>query len=300
MVQRVTSTTISNTLLTDLQRAARRMADSQGRISSGKAIQRPSDGPAATLRALDTRAELRRQAQYERNATDAEGWLNMADATLMTSVERLTRARDLLVGAVNGAADQRSRDASAAEVESIRSELIDMANTSYLGRPLFAGSASTPTAYTDAGEYQGDGAPITRAIGPGSEVQVNVSGETVFGVRDPGDPANGDLFQVLEQAVADLRAGDVAAAGQGLERIDAAMDRIGVSQATLGTRARQLEAQASRNSSTTIDLKAGLSEVEDIDYAQAIIEVKTEEMAYQAALSVTAKVIQPTLIDFLR
>ena len=49
-----------------------------------------------------------------------------------------------------------------------------------------------------------------------------------------------------------------------------------------------------------IDLKASLSDVEDIDYAQAIIEVKSQEMAFQAALSVTAKVIQPTLLDFLR
>lgn len=300
MVQRVTSSTLSATLQTDLQRAARRMADSEARISSGKAVTKPSDDPSATLRALDARADLRRQAQYERNANDAAGWLNTADSTLMTSVDRLTRARDVLVGAVNAGVDQISRNASAGEVESIRDELVGLANTTYLGRPVFAGAASTTTAYSAAGVYQGDSAEVVRSVGPGSDLQVNLAGEAVYGVRDAGDPANGDLFQVLDRAVADLRAGNVAEAAKGLTRIDAAMGRIGEAQATLGTRSRQLESLNERNSSLSIDLRAGLSEVEDVDYAQAIIEVKTQEMAYNAALSVTAKVIQPTLLDFLR
>lgn len=300
MVQRVTNTTLSAMLQADLQRAARRMADSEGRISSGKAVTRPSDDPSATLRALDTRADLRHQAQYERNASDAAGWLNTADSTLLSTVERLTRARDVLVGAVNAGVDQVARNASAGEVESIRSELIGLANTTYLGRPVFAGAASTTTAYSAAGEYRGDAAAVVRSVGPGSDLQVNLSGETVYGVRDAGDPANGDLFQVLERVAADLRAGDVAEAAKGLTRVDAAMSRIGECQAALGTRSRQLEALNERNASLVIDLRTGLSEVEDIDYAQAVIEVKTQEMAYNAALSVTAKVIQPTLLDFLR
>jgi flagellar hook-associated protein 3 FlgL len=300
MVQRVTNTTMTRTLNADIQTNARKLVAAQQRIASGKELRRASDGPANVLRALDQRAELRRYAQYERNAADANAWIANTDSTLTTAVDRLERVRTLVLGAVNGSSDQQARNAAATEIKGIREELIGLSNATYLGRPLFVGVVDVDTAYDAAGVYQGDDGQVVRAVAPGSSLQVNLTGEEVFGVHDVVDPANGNLFQVLDVLVSDLQAGDVPAARDGLTRLDAAVERISLAESEVGARGRQLEALGARNGDVSLELRAELAEVEDVDYAKALVELQSQQFAYQASLSVTAKIIQPSLLDFLR
>jgi flagellar hook-associated protein 3 FlgL len=299
-MQRVTNTTMVRTLNADIQTNARRLVAAQQKISSGKELTRPSDGPASVLRALDQRAELRRYAQYERNSSDANAWIANTDTTLTTAVDRIERVSNLVLSAVNGASDQGARNAAATEIEGIRNELLGLANTTYLGRPLFAGVVEATAAFDTAGVYQGDSGAINRTIAPGTSLQVNLSGEEVFGVHDTVDPTNGNLFQVLDVLVTDLRAGSVTNARNGLTRVQAAVDRITLAESKIGARGRQLEAIDARNGDVTLALRSELSEVEDVDYAKALIDVQAQQFAYQASLSVTAKIIQPSLLDFLR
>lgn len=300
MVQRVTNTTMTRTLNADIQMNARRLVDMQQKISSGKELRRASDGPANVLRALDQRAELRRYAQYERNISDANAWVANTDSTLLTVVDRIDRVRALMIGAVSGGSSPASRDAVATEIEGIREELIGLANTTYLGRPIFAGVADTPVAFALDGDFMGDSTAVNRSIAPGTSIQVNLAGDKVFGTFDASDPANGNLFQMLEVAAAAVRAGDAGAIGSTLEGISGATERIGLAQAEIGTRGRQIDGLSARNGDVALSLQAELAEVEDVDYAKALIELNAREFAYQAALSVTAKIIQPSLLDFLR
>ncbi|HEX7097268.1 MAG TPA: flagellar hook-associated protein FlgL [Acidimicrobiales bacterium] len=301
MVQRVTNTTMTRILNADIQSNARRLLQAQQKISSGKQLQRPSDGPANVLHALDQRAELRRYEQYGRNAADAAAWIGSTDSTLATVVERLQRVRSLVLEGVNGSIDQTARDAVAAEIEGIRGELVALANTSYLGRPLFVGVVDTEQAFDPVtGDYLGDSGAVTRTIAPGTTIQVNLPGDEVFGTYDAGDPKNGNLFQVIDQLVADIRAGDIDEMRAGIDRLDDAVARIELAQAETGSRGRRLESLDARNGDVMLDIRANLSEVEDVDYAKALIELRSQEFAYEAALSVTARIIQPSLLDFLR
>jgi flagellar hook-associated protein 3 FlgL len=300
MVQRVTNTTMTRTLNADIQTNARKLVIAQQRIASGKELRRASDGPANVLRALDQRAELRRYAQYERNASDANAWIANTDSTLTTAVDRLERVRTLVLGAVNGSADQGARSAAATEIEGIREELVGLANSTYLGRPLFAGVVDVDAAYDASGVYQGDSGQVVRTVAPGASMQVNLTGDEVFGTYDSVDPANGNLFQVLDVLVADLRAGDVGAARAGLTRLDTAVDRISLAESEVGARGRQLEALGARNGDVSLELQAELAEVEDVDYAKALVDLQAQQFTYQASLSVTARIIQPSLLDFLR
>jgi flagellar hook-associated protein 3 FlgL len=300
MVQRVTNTTMTRTLNADIQTNARRLVSAQQKIASGKELRRASDGPANVLRALYQRAELRRYAQYERNASDANAWIANTDSTLTTAVDRLERVDTLVLGAVNGSTDQAGRDAAATEIQGIRDELIGLANTTYLGRPLFIGVVDTGTAYDNLGVYLGDAGQITRTISPGSSLQVNLTGEEVFGVHDTVDPTNGNLFQVLDVLVADLQGGNVTGARDGLTRLGNAVERISLAESKVGARGRQLEALTTRNGDVALELQSELAEVEDVDYAKALIDLQAQQFAYEASLSVTAKIIQPSLLDFLR
>ena len=296
-MNRVTNTTASRAMLANINKNARVLTDAQVRIASGKQIQKPSDGPAQVLSALDYRGQLRRNEQLGRNAQDAGAWLDNADSALTHSVERLTRARTLVVGGINGSADAQSRRAYAAEIRAIREELVQTANTQYLGRPIFSGTADTATAYAADGTYQGNAGTVERNVAPGVSIQVNRTGPAVFG--DAAGP-DGNVFQVLDDIATALESGDIAAASAGLDKIGRATDRIETAQVEMGARSKQIEEIGFRNAEVDVELKAALSEVEDVDMAEALIEVRVQEMAYQAALQVTAKVIQPTLLDFLR
>lgn len=296
-MNRVTNTTASRAMLANINKNARVLTEAQVRIASGKQIQRPSDGPAQVLSALDYRSQLRRNEQLGRNAHDAGAWLDNADSALTHSVDRLTRARTLVVGGINGSADAQSRRAYAAEIRAIREELIQTANTQYLGRPIFSGTADTGTAYAADGTYQGNTGTVERNVAPGVSIQVNRAGPAVFG--DASHP-DGNVFQVLADIADALEAGDIAGATAGLDKIGRSTDRIETAQVEMGARSKQIEEIGFRNAEVDVELKAALSEVEDVDMAEALIEVRVQEMAYQAALQVTAKVIQPTLLDFLR
>ncbi|QGG94633.1 flagellar hook-associated protein FlgL [Actinomarinicola tropica] len=296
-MNRVTNTSASRTMLASIHRNARQLNDSQERIATGKQVRRPSDGPAQVLSALDYRAQLRRNEQMKRNSLDARAWLDNADSSLTHAVDRLTRARTLVVGAINGSADAQSRAAYAAEIRAIREELVQTANTQYLGRPIFAGTSDATSAYAADGTYLGNEGQVQRNVAPDVSIRVNRTGPEVFGTA--ADP-DGNVFQVLEQIAAALDAGDTGAASAGLEAIGRAADRIERAQVEMGARSKQVEEIGFRNAEVDVELKASLSEVEDVDIAETLIEVRIQEMAYNAALSVTAKVIQPTLLDFLR
>jgi flagellar hook-associated protein 3 FlgL len=299
-MNRVTATTGARMSLANIQATAKRLNHAQEQISSGKQVRKPSDGPAQVLSALDYRAQLRRTQQLERNILDARSWLDNADSALTHSVEQLTRAKTLVIGGVNGSADEGSRYAYAAELETIAEGLIQTANTQHLGRPIFGGTSGSAVAYDDAGVFQGDMGAVHRSIASAVDIRVNRSGPEVFGEFDAGDPLDGNAFQVLRAVAEALRAGDMERAQLGLTRIDGAIETMGKAQVELGARAKQVEEVGMRNQQVSIELKFALAEVEDTDMVEAIIALQAQEMAYQGALAVSAKVIQPTLLDFLR
>jgi flagellar hook-associated protein 3 FlgL len=287
-------------MLSDIAAAQQSLVRAQDRLSSGRELQRASDSPARALAALDHRAVLRRSEQFQRNASDARGWLVTADTALTASVSELSRARSLVVGARSGASDPNALKAVADELRTIRDGLLQLANTRHLDRSIFAGGAAVDQAFDASGVYRGDDGVVMRPLAESVTLQVNRTGPAVFGVHDPGDPLNGNLFQVLDAVIAAVASGDVSAMGIGLSRIDAATDRLEAAQVELGARARQVDDVVARTELLDLDRRQALSEVEDVDVAQALIEVRAREFNYQAALGAAAKVMQTSLLDFLR
>jgi flagellar hook-associated protein 3 FlgL len=299
-MNRITSNTSNRQMLSDLAAAQRALVGAQGRLSSGKEIQRASDGPARALTALDHRSVLRRSEQYLRNASDARGWLMTADTALTSAVGELSRADALVIGARSGATDPNARKAVADELRTIRDGLLQLANSRHLDRPIFAGGSAAGTAYAPDGTYLGDDGVVMRPLAEAVNLRVNRTGPEVFGVVSAADPLQGSVFQVLEAVISAVAAGDTAAMGAGLAAIGRAMDRIEASQVELGARARQVDDVVARTEALDLDRRQALSEVEDVDVAQALIEVRAREFNYQAALGAAARVMQTSLLDFLR
>jgi flagellar hook-associated protein 3 FlgL len=283
--------------LTNLQNNLGRMAQIQEQMSSGKQISRPSDSPGGTVAAMQMRAEIRDNQQWSRNADDGLGWLGTIDQTLTSAVDSARRARNLTLGGLNsGALTPTAAEALALEIDGLREGMLGLANTHYLDRPIFGGTTAGTQAYDAAGTYLGPAtsAPVLRTVGANATVRVDQTGPEVFG------PAGGDVFTVLAGISAALRTGDDTALRTELGNLDGAMNRMTGKLAEVGAAYNRLERMQTAADDRVVTLRTALSDVEDIDLPATIVELNLAQVAQQAALAATARVITPSLVDFLR
>ncbi|MEN3359079.1 MAG: flagellar hook-associated protein 3 FlgL [Mycobacteriales bacterium] len=291
---RVTERSLADASMRGLQANLNRLGTLQQQLSSGRLISRPSDSPTGTIAAMQIRSDLRQLQQYGRNTDDGKGWLNSVDSALTASMDLVHQAREkALTGMSAGSSDQNARDALAAEVDRVRETLIGLANTNYLGRPVFGGTVTGTAAFDQNGVYVGDPGQVRRTVAPGIKVRVDSPAANTYG----SGPTQ--LFTVLAQVSADLR-GNPAALGGDLDQIDTATELMQSQLSDVGARYNQLVQLGQSASDRVIQLQSNLSDVEDIDVPQTIMELQLQQTAYQVALGATAKVIQPSLQDFLR
>ncbi|GAA0917335.1 flagellar hook-associated protein FlgL [Virgisporangium aurantiacum] len=291
---RVTHGSIAKNVLANLQGNISRMSDTQQRMSSGKQINRPSDSPSGTASAMELRAQLAQQQQYVRNIDDGTAWLNAADSALQGVDEKVARARSLVLqGMSAGSSGQTTRDALAADIRELSESIRVEANTTYLNRPVFAGNSDKGEAYTASGGFNGDGGTVVRTVGSNTKVAVNVDGKAVFG------EGNDSIFSILSTIATKLESDPGALTGE-LDRLDVRAATIRNGLTTVGARSNQLERMRQSADDMALNVTKSLSDVEDIDLPQTITDLQLQQTAYQAALAAGARVVQPSLIDFLR
>jgi flagellar hook-associated protein 3 FlgL len=268
----------------------------QSQLASGRRILTPSDDPGGTVRALSLRADERSREQEARNAGDAHSRLQIVDAQLSAASERLQRVNELAVRSAS-TTNERERAAVKAEVLAIREELRGIANTRYRGAPLFAGMADPTEVVAADGTYQGDAGAIERRIGEGETVRVNVTADEAFGLGAGGSP---NVFAVLDQFAAQLDAGDTAGVAATIGDLEQVRGTLGRSQSVVGAAANRVESAARRAGDTLLNLRAERAEVEDVDIAEAIMTLQTQQVAYEATLSAMSRALPQSLVNFLR
>jgi flagellar hook-associated protein 3 FlgL len=292
---RVTEASIHTRVLANLQRSIAKGQKIQDQLSSGKQLNRPSDSPTGTVASLQLRGEVRAAQQYSRNADDGLGWLGTLDNTLTSASTLVNRARDLTVqGLSSGSTDVQSREALAVEIDSIKDSLIGYANTTYLDRPVFGGTTAGDTAYQADGTYVGDKGQLNRAVGPDTSIPVTASGPAVFGTGDT------QVFTVLQKISDAIRAGDMDGLNDRLGDLDGAANLVKNTLSNVGARYNRVTQMKQSAQDRMLAVTSQLSDVEDVDLPKAIMEMQLQQTSYQAALAASAKVIQPSLIDFLR
>ena len=293
MLTRVTSQTRMLNAQHNLQSSAAMLAKLQDQSTTLKKISVPSDDPTGTADSLRVRVSQAATAQYGRNIDDATGWLDTVDSTLSATTNILRRVRDLTVqGANDGALSATAKEAIASELEGLKTDLIGKANATYLGRTIFAGNSDAGVAVRPDYTFTGTGSTVQRRLDAGSTVQVDADGAAVFGSGATS------VFALLDTIVTDLRTG--VNIGPQLAGIDSAMTAVTTEQSSVGARQLQVERAKGLNVAATGTLEAKRADVEDVDIAEMVLQLKQQEITYQSALAVTSRTLQPTLMDFLR
>lgn len=310
---RVTQRSIVNLSLQGLNRNLDAIQKLQGQLTSGKTINKPSDDPTGTNAAMQTRQEIAATGQYARNISDGLSQLNITDSTLQNMIAQVHTVRDrTLTGSNDGAMSEASRQAVATEVSGLRESLLGLANTVVSGHPIFGGVTSASTAYDVAtGGYQGFRAPtgpldttvmVNRQVSEADSVRVDITGKEAFGVTAPATgtaPASRDLFTIVGD-IADHVVNDPSKLADDLTALDGALNGMLKAATDIGTRTNRIETAKQVNADLQLTLASRSADIENVDLPKTMMNLQMQQTGYEAALSATAKAIQPSLLDFLR
>ncbi len=295
---RVTSGSTYATMAASLGTSLGRVQDLESQLGSGRRINAMSDDPVGAATALRYRALETDQTAYAASASNSSTWLGAADAALQSMSGALTKVRELAVNATNGSLSPDARQALSAQITSLRQEVADLANTPQEGQALFGGFSATAVTRAADGtwSFTGDEGTVQRRVAAGVTVQVNVSGKTAFGFDQP---AGKDLLSVIDAIAAHALSGDGAALatdqGDLMARTQGALGALG----TIGATQNRVDAAQARSQQYADQITAERSQIEDIDLAQAILQLNNAQTGYQAALGAVAKGNLPSLASFL-
>lgn len=292
---RVTQQMMHQNSVNHMQQNLGRFEKTNLQASSGKLLHKPSDDPQAVAKSMSLKSVMSANDQFERNIGDANLWLDENDRSIQAMVDVTQRIRELGVQGGSGTLSPEDRELIFKEVGILNEQLRQFANAEVDGRHLFGGGDGTVQPFPTAVSFEGadvTGPVKTAKIGVGIALEIGILPQTLVGNAE--DPNN--LFRVVGQLAESIQAGGEIK----LDGIDKAMDRLLIAAAENGARQNRVEATENRLLDAKLSLGSALSSIEDVDYAEILIKLKSEESIYQASLSSSAKMMQTSLMDFLR
>jgi flagellar hook-associated protein 3 FlgL len=319
----------------DISRNSEILFKLNGQISSGKRINTPSDDPLGLSSVLTNRTELNMFDQYGKSINYATGWLNRMETLVQDTDDLLGRASELAVQQASSTATAATREGAAEEIKQIRSMLLSNANAKYGNKYIFSGTrtqtqpflfvdaeklgadvstvADLPPAATEGDAafvttpgkmyvfnegqwksvYQGNDSTISLQIGRSSTVQTNIPGSSLF-----SNP-QGDAAMTLLRLEKALRGNDIDGIRSEITNIEKSSVIINNNLALIGANMNKLEHTKTVIDSSTVDTKESISNIEDLDYAEAITSLQNQQTIYQATLKSASMITGLSLVDYI-
>lgn len=314
---RVTNSMMISNMLNNLTKNVTRMDKYNQMMATGKKFLKPSDDPIGVSKSLRLNTDVNKLEQYKRNTEDALSWLQTTEQALSNMQEVIQRVRELTIQGATDTNQSSERNAIALEINQLKEQAIGTANTSFAGSYIFSGYKTDKPLLDGAGKYnivQTNTETINYNVGISEQLSINILGKRLFGTTAGGasidqpidsvtDPAVGQdtqLIGVFDSLITDLQTGNTSGIRSAIKRIDINIDNINALRAEIGVKNNRLDLTGRRIDDDIINQKELLSTNEDADMAQVIMNMQNEENVYKASLSSGAKIIQPSLVDFLR
>lgn len=312
---RVTQSMLSSNMLRNLNTSYGKISKLQDQMNSGKLINRPSDDPVIAVKGMGYRIDLDKNEQYQRNMREAHTWLDSTDEAFDQVGNALKRVKELIVQAANDTNTTEDRQKINAEISQIKAQLKDLANTKVGDNYIFSGTHTNNPLYTE------DPIDPSQTIvnpkvttGADKSVEINVFDGISMKINTAGMEYFKKVDAFMEHVETTLQnngsANDISAAlGFEIEAtgtlpampaLDGIYEETLVLRAEVGARQNRLELMENRLEIQEVNVTKQMSLNEDTDYAKTITEMTTAESIHQASLSVGAKIIQQTLVDFIR
>ena len=288
----------------DLQRIKQMYSTTVQQLTTGQAVVNLGDDPAASDQIMNYQSSVALNSQYLSQADTATGQMQSTSTVLTAISSDVSRVLSL---AQNGLSSNNA-SAEAAEVDSIRTDLISVGNTQLQGKYIFAGTKTTTVPFVDnvpatpttpqSVTYQGNSGLINVNVGMSATVTTNIPGDSLYF----GPSGQGSATDLLAQvtAVRDaLTSGNSAALQTAYTNLQAISDRLEVAGTDMGGRENGVTTLQTSLSDFNANLSAQQSKVQSVDYPTAITQLNQESVAEQASLSAMSKANQKSLFDYL-
>ncbi|MDP4677720.1 MAG: flagellar hook-associated protein FlgL [Burkholderiaceae bacterium] len=285
------------------------LAQSQAQLSTGKKVVQVSDAPDEATAIQRLKSVIARQDSFEQAVKTAQNRLNAEETALEATANIMVRMKELTVQALNDTYGPKDREIIAVEMQGLQEDLLSYANTRDVnGAYLFSGSRvfTPPFAANAQGDivYQGDETVNLVEVGDQRSLRLNRTGTEVFG-RVTRDLPNGStegrsFFQSVQDLVDAVRTSDRGAMNRGLAEFDTLNQQVAISQAKVGSAMNVVSNQTAVLEETRLQLKTVLSEIEDLDYTEAVTEMQKRMMALEASQASFAQISRLNLFEYIR
>ncbi len=303
---RITQRLMVNRVLSNLNRQSREILRLQEQLATGQRVNRPSDDPLAVRRGVNAQSQITKNEQFLSNISSAGPQLAETESALLDTIDLIQRADELTLQGSNGTNNQTQRDQIANEINQLLEELLSQGNRVSNGRQIFGGTRTLAPAMTATRNVDGDITAVAYA-GNSERFQVEISEGLTIAGNQPGNEvffASGgqtvDLYDTLINIRDALRAGDAAGLETGLGELKQGREQVLVVIARVGAIQNRLERTDDNLRDSNLQLAGVVSDNIDADFAEVVLNLNAQSNAYQAALSAGARVIQPSLLDYVR
>lgn len=266
-------------------------------VSTGKRVNQPSDDPAAAALYSGNVAMESRIDQYLQSVGSLTTLSQTADSALGQVVTALNQAISLGTQAANGTLNSGDLQTIAQNLQGVLNQVVQLANTAFHGTYIFAGTASTTTPFTVSGTtvtYNGNSGVNTVAIADSRTIQSNLPGDQIF--QQPG----ADVMGSLEQLIAAVQGGNTATINQATTAVNTALGHVSTERAFYGNNLNQLTGDKNTLNEQSLNLKTQDTTMVGVDLAVAATNLAQAQLVYQSTLSAAAKVLQASLLDYLK
>lgn len=330
---RITNQMMSKSFLRDLGRNQGYMKKLNDQLTSGKEIRRPSDNPFKVARSMQLHRDIGANTQYNENIKDTTNWLDTTDTALEQLGNSFQRFRELMVSAGNAAYGSDEKKAIKDEMNEKVNEIAQILNSSFDGKYIFGGTkGNTKPIGTNKDIVTGNNSihlsgndgevleldnldesvqnqigminkKLTVEVSQGVTMDYNVCATDLLLFKDKnGSDVN--VMGLLKEITDNIGSEDANVSGkvtnENLKTMDETIANLLKIRAEVGAKQNRMESAGDQNEEQNFNLKDILSQTEDIDFAEKNIEATVAQSVYMASLQVSAKIIQPSLLDFLR
>jgi len=267
-------------------------------LSSGKRVNQLSDDPAAAASLVQNHDQAAADGQFLQNLSTLQSKYQVADSTLGNVVSALTRALSLGVEGANGTLNPADRQAIAGEVQGLLNQAVSLANTTYQGAFLFAGTKVTTSPFaldpaTNAVTYNGNSGTTSVQLSNGDSINANLPGDQLF------QNASGSVTGALQNLYEALTTGTNIPAS--VTEVQNALNQVSQQRVFYGNNLNQISQSESFLNQDKLNLSQQENALVGADLATAASNFAQAQVANQATLSATARVLGlPTLLDFLK
>lgn len=287
---RVTNKSVYDSVKYNLGKISEEMNKANEIASSGKRISNLSDDPVGLTQSLKIKSVISGLDQLGKNVSLGKSWLTASESALTSVQNLISDTKALCVQMASGTIGAAQRASAALTVQNTLDEIVSLANTEVSGRYIFSGTKTDSAAFDQSGNYLGNDVPFAVKIGMDTAVSVGSSGQEVFGT----------IFTTLSDLKNNLTGNNADGIRACLDSLTNHFNDTTNKISDIGSKMNRMEIKELIFQDLKIVNTDRLSAIEDADIAEAIIDIKGKELAYQAALNSSSKVMQLSLADYLK